>query len=1135
MARITARLAILFRSAILLLLLSSIDSKKTSSNSHQKSVRVQLNAKWAHTPFRLEVAEYLSEENADYFWSYIDKVQAQSTRPVTDKDDYESSVAIASELLRSDSKVSVLKFALGLRSYSPTVAMFQQMSVDILEQHPELKECETFVELSTAEDLEKTATFSRYNCKIEQLDASLSALLERKEATPLSSSLLYSVDHHFPSGSKAKVGNIILYGQIGTDSFHKIHAHLVRFIQQHAQFNYVVRHYLRTQAQVKPVALSGYGVELAIKSTEYKQQDDTKVRGEVSQEGTIKQEEKQDELRGFIFSKLRDSFPNYTEKLNEFQNYLIDTDKEIAVLKVWELQEISLQAATKVLSVQKEKALAMLEEVSQNFPSMARSLAKVSVESDLKKEIAKNQYQFMQSLSIGTTDAALFVNGLYYDVEATDVFSLFDVIRQESEVIGKLHTLLKGDGERMKQFFKLDTNMDKQDWQIDIRDEAVNYVNDLETDRNYRTWPSSLQEMLRPTYPGMLRSVRKNIFHLVVVIDPTQKASHDVIQMAESFYLYKAPVRIGLVFAVNRNTSVTGKDDAGVACLEAFNYISQERTPYDALSFLTDLIAKTSTSGGDLTPKAVIAHFKLKYPKADEEEVFGADSAWDTGRQLAWDYIDRTGIGHPPKALLNGVMLKDSNLNLNHFEDAVLSEIMKQTPPIQKAIYKAELTDSEESVLDWLMNKETVVPRINRVILGMDSQASAKTAQYIDLTGKVVKDLEALDFGTMNLKDLQATVASSVKYANTRKDCNPVTIWLASNFRSSRQHQVLIDALKHLRENSKNARLGFIYGERNVYARVIDAATVAIGNSNHMIQFLLKFLKHVQSTANVNEESLLKAVFDFVPEAYRKDFNERLVRTEDKEATLFRLHSAFSARILNIAGDSDQTVVVLNGKVMRVPEENFIEADFALMEKFMTSVVTDKIVPLLSRTELEAGTRKCSDLVLKISTALLGKAQTKSRYEMSSSLREDHSVLLLEPKNADQPFVELIAILDPLTRYADCFDNILSSLLIFFFVVDIPQRHTKGCSHAACLQRSVQCSCQDLLQLRGEALGHATQVLLQICAGFRAKIRCWQSYTTGGTFHLDASDTALHAWHGGAGELDGGGGRCHLRSRQYSP
>jgi Thioredoxin-like domain len=53
------------------------------------------------------------------------------------------------------------------------------------------------------------------------------------------------------------------------------------------------------------------------------------------------------------------------------------------------------------------------------------------------------------------------------------------------------------------------------EYALDIRDSAVQWVNDIENDKQYKRWSSSLMELLRPTFPGMLRSVRKNIYNLV--------------------------------------------------------------------------------------------------------------------------------------------------------------------------------------------------------------------------------------------------------------------------------------------------------------------------------------------------------------------------------------------------------------------------------------------------------------------------------------------------------------------------------------------------------------------------------------------------------------------------------------------
>lgn len=159
----------------------------------------------------------------------------------------------------------------------------------------------------------------------------------------------------------------------------------------------------------------------------------------------------------------------------------------------------------------------------------------------------------------------------------------------------------------------------------------------------------------------MLRNVRKNLYHLVLIVDPSKKESFDLIKLAESFYIHKAPVRIGFIFAVNPDSTVNGLKDGGVACLNSFNYISENKDPYEALSFLTDLIASKSFKDQptDLTSQDVISIFKSKFQSANIDLIFGEDSEYDTGRKLAWEYLNKTAIGKPVQVLLNGVVLKE--------------------------------------------------------------------------------------------------------------------------------------------------------------------------------------------------------------------------------------------------------------------------------------------------------------------------------------------------------------------------------------------------------------------------------------------------------------------------------------------
>ena len=64
-----------------------------------------------------------------------------------------------------------------------------------------------------------------------------------------------------------------------------------------------------------------------------------------------------------------------------------------------------------------------------------------------------------------------------------------------------------------------DTDVDEM--RIDIRsDEHILWANNLETDRMYWNWQRPLMAMLRPTYPGQLHQIQRNLQNLVVIMDP---------------------------------------------------------------------------------------------------------------------------------------------------------------------------------------------------------------------------------------------------------------------------------------------------------------------------------------------------------------------------------------------------------------------------------------------------------------------------------------------------------------------------------------------------------------------------------------------------------------------------------------
>ena len=64
-----------------------------------------------------------------------------------------------------------------------------------------------------------------------------------------------------------------------------------------------------------------------------------------------------------------------------------------------------------------------------------------------------------------------------------------------------------------------------------------------------------------------------------------------------------------------------------------------------------------------------------------------------SGRQLAKDFLDRSGFKETPQVLMNGVPIDSKSLNGEDFEEAIMMGLMRETNTLQKAVYKNSLTD----------------------------------------------------------------------------------------------------------------------------------------------------------------------------------------------------------------------------------------------------------------------------------------------------------------------------------------------------------------------------------------------------------------------------------------------------------
>ncbi|KAL7881321.1 hypothetical protein AOLI_G00081690 [Acnodon oligacanthus] len=954
------------------------------AHSASKGVTASLKAKWPQTPLLLETSEFISESGDERFWQFVDTVkeltvykQGESVRSY-----YNLIVRKASQFL-SGLQVSLLKLALSLRAYSPAVHAFQQIASD----EPPPEACSAFV-----------SVHGQHACSTKEMKKLLKAAAGRPKP------YLYKNDHKYPGANGTDLPVVILYAEIGTKKFNTFHKVLSERAEE-GKLVYVLRHFV-ADTKKQNMLLSGYGVELAIKSTEYKAVDDTQVKDAKS--STTYEEDDTDEVQGFLFGKLKESHPELREQLGELKRHLLESTNDMAPLKVWELQDLSFQAAARIMSVPKFDALKLMRDLSQNFPSRARSLTRVAVNQDMRKEIEENQKRLSETLGIHPGDASLFINGIHIDLDLHNPFSILDVIRGEAKLLEGLHNLgIRGTS--MSKFLRLPVTTVEDSYALDIRHSAIMWINDIERDSTYRDWPSSLQELLRATFPGVIRQIRRNFFNLVLFLDPVQEDSIELVKLAELFYKHKIPLRIGFVFVVNTDDKVDGNEDAGVAFFRVLNYIAEEYDMTQAFLSMVSMYNRVDV-GDSLSVHAVTAYLKKKFPKANADRILGEDSDYDDKRKAGGVFYRKSGLGALPVALFNGVLLSSEEMDPDELETILLQRIMDTTNFFQRAVFMGQISEGMD-VVDFLMDQANVVPRINPVVLSPDRR-------YLDFTASPVADDwdDSTMFSFLDSKDKTAVVSKRMKYLTKHEEemVYGVTIWIIADIEQAPGRQMLLNALKHMKSSSSSSRVGVINNpssepteDNSSLYRAIWASFLTQTTKN-TLDFTLKLLKEetVQLlTRGTKIKDLLLQGMD--QDAFEKKFNTL-------EVNFLHSQQRFCQEVMKLK--AGQRAVVSNGRILGpfAEEEDFSVDDFYLLEKITLSTSAEKIKAKVKQMNLTP--KKACDLIMKVDALLAAAPKGEPRKDIRF-MKDKHSVLHLAPRE-DEVFYDAVAVVDPLTREA---------------------------------------------------------------------------------------------------------------------
>ncbi|KAH9821733.1 family 24 glycosyltransferase [Melampsora americana] len=127
------------------------------------------------------------------------------------------------------------------------------------------------------------------------------------------------------------------------------------------------------------------------------------------------------------------------------------------------------------------------------------------------------------------------------------------------------------------------------------RGETILWLNDLEKDKRYASWPKSLRDFLRPTYPGQLHAVARNTITVILALNVTHTANLRILtESVETFITRSVPIRWGLVPLIDLNASRSSEALQDTVIYNIWK-LFHSRGPIAMLQFLKQFIGSTSS------------------------------------------------------------------------------------------------------------------------------------------------------------------------------------------------------------------------------------------------------------------------------------------------------------------------------------------------------------------------------------------------------------------------------------------------------------------------------------------------------------------------------------------------------------
>ncbi|KAI9041154.1 putative UDP-glucose:glycoprotein glucosyltransferase [Aspergillus affinis] len=702
------------------------------------SVNVALQASFDAPPYLIELLETAAEENSTSYFPLLDRVADGAFEDaVTDKEIYDRFLQVVDEdgHLKTTESRSSFKLSLAIRSASPRItAHYQYYNASV--QHS----------LMAAQDAA---------CPVwvhSQGKQYCSSTLERAQQDVLGDMNSRELPFDRVLGD-ISLPPAILYADVASPMFRDFH-HTLSALAKQGQVSYRVRYRPPQHSSPRPLFVSGYGVELALKRTDYIVIDDRAA-------------EQQDS--------------------NNVEPGDGDAPDDLRPLSSSEVARLGVNAVSYVMD--SENPLDTLVKLSQDFPKYSAKVAAHNATTELLEDIRSTR---LQMLPAGVN--VMWINGVQIDSRQIDAFSLLEHLRRERRLVEKFRdigvsaqeavSLLSHEflGEALAQ-----EAPQRYDYQDDIEGGRVLiWLNDLEKDARYQSWPEELQALLQRTYPGQLPAVRRNANNIVVPVDLSSLEDLNfVVRTMQAFVQKGIPARFAIVPMAS---SAGQKSQVKVA-----HYLQETYGLASLIHYLDESFEKNKAASAD---KGCFETATKERQIRSGKKALSFDEVLKSGDfenvvSQTVHYQDRLGITpDAPQSFING------------------APVPRKSKWMQEVSVRisGDLQELQQGIADGAIEESTSLPGV------FLSKAFSRRSQWV--IPEDPKDIRVVDVA--KVADSQKDVLSETPLvASTNGDALDSAYLIAiGDFDSESGFQLLTAVLEH-REQHNEVEVLFVHNSEN--------------------------------------------------------------------------------------------------------------------------------------------------------------------------------------------------------------------------------------------------------------------------------------------------------------------------------